>query len=91
MKEDKEKLVLGEEEVEETDAPESEGSDIESEVLAVIQPCLDGLKEGKYASKEEAIDAMVEKLEAARGEEGNPLGGLGDEASLDLPEDEEVA
>lgn len=78
-----------EEEKEPVDNATEEGaeSSIEGDVQAAIQPCLDRIKAGEYASKDEAIDALIADLEAAKTSEP-AMGGLGMNEGMALPEEE---
>lgn len=85
-----EDILEGLEEVEETTDELEEGAEdnvIQSEIQTAIQPCLDRIEAGEYATKDEAIDAMIADLEAARDQS---MGGLGiDDNEMELPEAEE--
>lgn len=72
------------EEVETEEAPE-EGDNAVAEVQAMVDECIADYEAGKYASKQELVDAIVEKL-AGNADQEPGLGGLGDEESMDLGE-----
>lgn len=55
------------------------------EVMKIIQPCLDKIEKGEYASKNEAIDALVADLEAAK--DGEEMGGIKEKEGMKLPEE----
>lgn len=77
-----------EDEVEDELEDETE-SPIKREIETAIQPSLDRIDAGEYATKDEAIDALIADLEAARG--GENLGGLGiEDQGFELPEEDEL-
>lgn len=72
------------------DAPEADSEGEETTLSADIQdaiaPCLEKIEKGEYATKNEAIDALIADLEAAR--ESEPMGGLGGSEGMPLPDEE---
>lgn len=75
--------VMGEEE------EVMEESGMQEQIMQAIQPCLDRIANGEYATKDEAIDAMIADLEAAR-EGGEVMGGLGiEDEPMDLGDAED--
>lgn len=60
---------------------------IKATIEQAIQPCMDAVDAGEYSSKNEAIDALIADLQAAKEQPG--MKGLGDEGKMELPGPEE--
>jgi hypothetical protein len=64
---------------------EGDQGNMMDEVMKIMQPCLDKIAAGDYKSKDEAIDALVADLQAAKSEPD--LKGLDEGESMKLPEE----